>query len=286
MSKSFPLFKRAIDSKSINLDKFLTFDNIKQEIQEFQEKTRGQDWFEKLKALPEFVYDEIMEDAKKQAPPTAPTIGNKQPPAGSKSKPGSGSPIEVREPTEAEQDHYKSLIKRQIDIITKDGTQRKLTKMDSVPLSMSETNEFYRQVLIKISASEQINNPGIMKFMAAWHRMEAGWETKKGRGATYNPFNTIHPATGATNFNSVGVKNFVTFDQGVDMTAATLLSIKGYYVSLVAAIKSGDPFAAAEALDKSPWGTKGPGVRSLLTKGSFEEYPIVGLKKKEQSTII
>lgn len=64
------------------------------------------------------------------------------------------------------------------------------------------------------------------------------WITREGGGGANNPLNTTQDAQGATDFNTVGVKNYGDLDTGVQATIKTLNN--GYYPNIVAALKSGD----------------------------------------------
>jgi hypothetical protein len=89
--------------------------------------------------------------------------------------------------------------------------------------------------------------PQNLSFLNAWTRAEGG-------AATNNPFNTTQPAPGASSYNSVGVRNFVSPQQGVSATVQTLQN--GRYGQILDALKAGnDAKAAARALADSPWGT-------------------------------
>jgi cell wall-associated NlpC family hydrolase len=98
--------------------------------------------------------------------------------------------------------------------------------------------------------------PGNMKFLAAWQRAEGG-------NASFNPFNTTQPSAGASNYNSVGVKNYPSLTTGLQATARTLLN--GKYGPIVAGLRSGKatPAQLATAVAMSPWGT-GSGVLRVL----------------------
>lgn len=48
------------------------------------------------------------------------------------------------------------------------------------------------------------------------------WETAEYTQASWNPLATTYPMPGATNFNSVGVKNYRTLDDGLSATVGTL----------------------------------------------------------------
>jgi hypothetical protein len=65
------------------------------------------------------------------------------------------------------------------------------------------------------------------------------WARREGGGGANNPLNTTLGMPGATDFNSVGVKNFTSLSQGATATVRTLLG-GGAYSSIVAALKTGN----------------------------------------------
>ena len=87
--------------------------------------------------------------------------------------------------------------------------------------------------------------------ITAWEMAEGGhWYNS----AHYNPLNTTQSMPGATIFNSVGVKAYTSWKQGLQATVITLRN--GYYGSILAALRRGDDAAAvAAAVGASPWGT-------------------------------
>jgi hypothetical protein len=89
--------------------------------------------------------------------------------------------------------------------------------------------------------------PENLSFLTRWQGME-------NTNAAYNPLATTQPARGATAFNSAGVRNYLTPQQGYDATIKTLQN--GYYPDIVRGLMSGHPFndkASASELNK--WGT-------------------------------
>src|SRR5207302_678081 len=48
------------------------------------------------------------------------------------------------------------------------------------------------------------------------------WQVQEGTTANWNPLATTYPMDGASNFNSVGVKNYVSMDQGLEAWWRTL----------------------------------------------------------------
>jgi len=87
--------------------------------------------------------------------------------------------------------------------------------------------------------------------ITAWEMAEGGhWYNT----AYYNPLNTTQDMPGATIFNSVGVKAYTSWKQGLEATVKTLKN--GYYGSIIDALKRGnDAEAVARAVGSSPWGT-------------------------------
>lgn len=102
--------------------------------------------------------------------------------------------------------------------------------------------------------------PGDVPSTTNQLRLFQAWAGAEGGGGAYNPLNSTEPAPGATNFNSVGVKNYPDFKSGV---AATIRTIKnGRYPTLLAALRAGDAqaFIAAKG-ELGTWsGSKDGGV--------------------------
>lgn len=106
------------------------------------------------------------------------------------------------------------------------------------------------------------------------------WAQAEGTSARWNPFATTQRMTGSTTTknpngtpNSAGVQDYLTWVQGVNATAKTILN--GRYGPLVAALRKGtDRYAMAAALAASPWGT-GKLVQQILAGGRLpRDYPI------------
>lgn len=122
--------------------------------------------------------------------------------------------------------------------------------------------QYIAQILRGVGAP---NTPANRKALAAWAQAEGG-------SAKYNPFNTTQSAKGASNYNSVGVKNYTSFQQGVASTIKTLKN--GRYDAIIRSLRAGkNPQAVASAIEQSPWGTGG-----LVTKvlAGWGDKPIPG----------
>lgn len=87
--------------------------------------------------------------------------------------------------------------------------------------------------------------------ITAWEMAEGGhWYNT----AYYNPLNTTQRMPGATVFNSVGVRAYTSWKQGLEATIITLKN--GYYGGILDALKRGnDAESVARAVGASPWGT-------------------------------
>ena len=77
---------------------------------------------------------------------------------------------------------------------------------------MSTRADFAKAVIFAGGWSQHLNN----------HVALVAWMEGENTLAKYNPFATSHPMPGATNFNSSGVKNYVSFSQGVQATVETI----------------------------------------------------------------
>lgn len=95
--------------------------------------------------------------------------------------------------------------------------------------------------------------------LTTWMAAEGtGWSTSL-RRRTYNPLNTTLKRPGAVSFNSVGVKAYVSPEQGVEATIATLTGgsakKRGYTAILDAFRKNASPKVILNAIDNSAWRT-------------------------------
>jgi hypothetical protein len=87
-------------------------------------------------------------------------------------------------------------------------------------------------------------------------RLMVAWQQAEGTKAQYNPLATTQSMPGATRFNSVGVKNFASYEDG--LTANVKAITNGRYENILAALRRGDSaVTTAQAIASSPWGTGG-----------------------------
>jgi hypothetical protein len=92
------------------------------------------------------------------------------------------------------------------------------------------------------------------------------WEQAEGTKAAFNPLATTQSGfAGETQFNSVGVKNYTTYQDGIDANVKVITN--GLYPNIIAALQQGtDSMAVAKAIENSPWGTGGGVVRVLSSQ--------------------
>lgn len=97
---------------------------------------------------------------------------------------------------------------------------------DKVQNKTTSDDEFYKKVLQCLGAKPTKGN---MSFMYAWRQSE-------GATAKFNPFNTTKDMPGATRFNSVGVRNYKTMEDGVRATCETIKL--SHYTDIVNGLKN------------------------------------------------
>lgn len=81
------------------------------------------------------------------------------------------------------------------------------------------------------------------------------WEQAEGTAAQFNPLATTQGGfAGETSFNSVGVKNYLNYQDGLNANVKAITN--GLYSNILAAFDAGnDANAVARAIANSPWGT-------------------------------
>lgn len=77
------------------------------------------------------------------------------------------------------------------------------------------------------------------------------WEQREGGGGANNPLNTTQAMPGATDFNSVGVKNYPSAAEGVAATVTTLHN--GQYGDILLYLRSGRGFVGLTLNGLSTW---------------------------------
>ncbi len=102
---------------------------------------------------------------------------------------------------------------------------------------MTTREQFSRAVLARLGSSNP--SPEVVQFMMGWSIEESGHDLS--HMASYNLWNTTLPMPGSTIFNSVGVQNYVSEDQGATANADTLNN--GLYPSLIQALRTNDACA-------------------------------------------
>jgi hypothetical protein len=112
--------------------------------------------------------------------------------------------------------------------------------------------QFARALLPKIGAKVTVHN---MRSLMAWMQAE-------GDAGRFNPLNTTHDMPGATDFNSVGVKNYRSFEDGVVATSETLnygadRDLYGYKAIRRRLRLSKPAYRTLLAVERSAWGTGG-----------------------------
>jgi hypothetical protein len=133
---------------------------------------------------------------------------------------------------------------------------------------MARTREdFARAVLEGINAPDSKRN---LWALVSWMQAEGG-------SAKFNPLNTTQEMTGATDYNGVGVKNYVSFEQGVAATVKTLnygadRGLYGYKPIRRRLRKKVWAYWTLRAVEESIWGTGGLALRCLPSVKRHWDY--------------
>ena len=103
------------------------------------------------------------------------------------------------------------------------------------------------------------------------------WTAQEGTTAGWNPLATTFGEPGATVFNSAGVRNYASLEQGLDATVGTLRS--GFqshgYGAIVEDLRAcADPITTAAAINASDWcrGCSGGGYVLDTIQGVIAAY--------------
>jgi hypothetical protein len=123
-----------------------------------------------------------------------------------------------------------------------DAMTSKSTKLSAAPDQTQWATAFLGKVGAPVTASN-------LQAMTTWMAREGGnWNNN----ATYNPLNTTQNMKGATSMNSVGVKAYASWDQGLQATVNTINN--GKYSPVLNALRQGTSAAAVlSAVQDSPW---------------------------------
>ena len=130
----------------------------------------------------------------------------------------------------------------------------RIKKILSAPLLLMKSGGTVTQITWAQALLKSLGMPMTADNVAAvvaWEMAEGGhWYNT----AYYNPLNTTQSMPGATVFNSVGVKAYTSWAQGLKATVITVHN--GYYGGILEAMSRGnDAQAVADAVAASPWGT-------------------------------
>lgn len=80
------------------------------------------------------------------------------------------------------------------------------------------------------------------------------WETAEGTDATWNPLATTKDMPGASRYNSHGVRNYLTMEQGIEASKLTVELPNRGYEPIIASLRDGsDAMKTAEAIRDSLW---------------------------------
>lgn len=101
-----------------------------------------------------------------------------------------------------------------------------------------------------LDAAGFVPTPENVRAVVSWEYAESG-----AGGGMFNPLNTTQSGyAGSTNYNSVGVKNYARYGDGIAANAKVIHN--GFYPDVVAAFRYGqDARLTCDKITRSPWGT-------------------------------
>ncbi len=167
------------------------------------------------------------------------------------------------EPFSKDGDEYQDNLQKSDELVDSGKTSKK----GSIH---SEDEKFYEEILDCIGAPDTDENK---LFFYAWRQSE-------GAKATFNPFNTTQPFGDDTKYNSVGVRNYETEEDGIKATCKTLKN--GRYPCIVGGLKSdiGAKNIAKKCIaNLKTWGTGGL-IFKVLNRGGSVNPPAIARKNK------
>lgn len=130
-------------------------------------------------------------------------------------------------------------------------------------LAGHDPREWAYMLLVRLNVPRSLSN---MRVIYSWQFWESG-----GGGGKFNPLNTVQPWPGATDENSVGVKNYQTFEDGINATYTVLQNQP--YVGIIAQLAKGnDAGALIKSITSSIWGT---------TKLELRDMPLPTKREKD-----
>jgi hypothetical protein len=116
-------------------------------------------------------------------------------------------------------------------------------------------DQFLRQIHCPVTENNRIS-------IIAWVKAE---NTK----AKWNPLATTRQHADTIDYNATGVKNYLTFSDGIVATAETIRL--PFYTKVIQALhSSADPATTTKAIAKSPWGTQQFDISG--TRGNLARY--------------
>jgi uncharacterized protein YukE len=133
-----------------------------------------------------------------------------------------------------------------------------------MPLQINTPGDFAVALCQQLGAPVTQSN---LQFLIAWEKEEGGnWNN----AARYNPLNTTMGAPGATSMNSVGVKAYTSWDQGLASTVAALRN--GLYNDILADLRAGNAAqTAVNAAGLRTWSGGGYGSIARSIPGAAGE---------------
>lgn len=154
---------------------------------------------------------------------------------------------------------------RKLDVSGKNGIRHFYVKGNSMGTRGTWAVNFLRE-LGNNSPSEDM-----IKFVSAWTKVE-------NTAAQYNPLATTLAYGDTSDFNSVGVKNYKTYQQGIEASALTLNGDFYGYAGLKQSLIDNDTQSAIASGGLDTWGSHTSKVALIYAAGNTKDEELLSDK--------
>lgn len=102
------------------------------------------------------------------------------------------------------------------------------------------------------------------------------WIASENSGALFNPLDSTLQYEGSSDFNEAGVKNYATYEEGLQATKATILN--GLYTGILGALEANaSPAETCSTIENSPWGSKPSSALLAEVVADYDKYANVAI---------
>jgi murein L,D-transpeptidase YcbB/YkuD len=109
------------------------------------------------------------------------------------------------------------------------------------------------------------------------------WIASENSKALFNPLDSTLQYEASTDYNEAGVKNYATYEEGIQATKATILN--GLYPAILGALDGNvAPAETCSAIENSPWGSKPSSELLAQVVADYDTYANVAIAGTEDES--